>query len=177
MHSGSAVGAESSSRAPSSRSPLSGRWRHIVGRPHRRAPCRSGIHVRCGVQRRLQQCLLQGCLDHCRGDLAELTALADTDEVIRLRLLRTTRFRSCNGGRTWAYRLSPSMAVGSGRGHASRDRERYGLSVEQAGRHPGVSPVAYGKLEDGARWPSWETYDRIGSVVPLAALVPVTRYQ
>ena len=41
------------------------------------------------------------------------------------------------------------------------DRERAGLSVEQAAWRLGVPQVAYRKLEVGERWPSWETYDRI----------------
>jgi transcriptional regulator with XRE-family HTH domain len=43
------------------------------------------------------------------------------------------------------------------------DRERAGLSVDQAARRLGVSPVAYRRLEAGERWPSWETYDRIAA--------------
>jgi DNA-binding XRE family transcriptional regulator len=43
------------------------------------------------------------------------------------------------------------------------DRERHGLSVEQAARRVGVPPVAYAKFEAGERWPSWETYDRIAA--------------
>jgi transcriptional regulator with XRE-family HTH domain len=42
-----------------------------------------------------------------------------------------------------------------------RDRERYGLSIEQAARQLGVSPAAYQALEAAERWPDWETYDRI----------------
>jgi transcriptional regulator with XRE-family HTH domain len=41
------------------------------------------------------------------------------------------------------------------------DRERSGLTLEQAARRLVVSTVAYRKLEAGERWPSWETYDRI----------------
>ena len=43
----------------------------------------------------------------------------------------------------------------------SQDRERSGLTVEQAARQLGVSAVAYGELEAGERWPEWETYGRI----------------
>jgi transcriptional regulator with XRE-family HTH domain len=42
-----------------------------------------------------------------------------------------------------------------------RDRERAGLSVEQAARLLRVAPAGYRSLEAGDRWPSWETYDRI----------------
>jgi DNA-binding XRE family transcriptional regulator len=37
------------------------------------------------------------------------------------------------------------------------DRERSGLSVEQAAWCVGVPLGAYRKLEAGERWPSWET--------------------
>ena len=43
------------------------------------------------------------------------------------------------------------------------DRERSGLTVEQAAPRLDVPPVAYRKLEAGERWPSWETYDRIAA--------------
>ena len=43
------------------------------------------------------------------------------------------------------------------------DRERSGLTLEQAARRLGVSPAAYRKLEAGERWPSWETHDRIAA--------------
>jgi DNA-binding XRE family transcriptional regulator len=43
------------------------------------------------------------------------------------------------------------------------DRERNGLTVEQAARRLGVPLVAYGKLEIGEQWPCWETYDRIAA--------------
>ena len=43
------------------------------------------------------------------------------------------------------------------------DRERSGLTVEQAARRLGVPPVAYRKHEAGERWSSWESYDRIAA--------------
>jgi transcriptional regulator with XRE-family HTH domain len=43
------------------------------------------------------------------------------------------------------------------------DREPSGLTIEQAARRLGVPLVAYGNLEDGERWPSWETYDRVAT--------------
>jgi len=45
----------------------------------------------------------------------------------------------------------------------SCDRERAGLTVDQAARRLGVPLGAYRKLEAGERWPSWETYDRIAT--------------
>ncbi len=42
-----------------------------------------------------------------------------------------------------------------------RDRERSGLSIGQAAGRLGITLAAYGQLEAGERWPSWETYDRI----------------
>jgi transcriptional regulator with XRE-family HTH domain len=44
-----------------------------------------------------------------------------------------------------------------------QDRERFGLSVDEAARRLGVTPSAYRELEAGERWPSWETYDRIAA--------------
>jgi transcriptional regulator with XRE-family HTH domain len=44
-----------------------------------------------------------------------------------------------------------------------QDRERAGLTVEQAARRLGVSADAYRKLEAGEQWPSWETYYRIAA--------------
>jgi transcriptional regulator with XRE-family HTH domain len=44
-----------------------------------------------------------------------------------------------------------------------QDRQRAGLTAEQAARRLGVSAVAHRKLEAGERWPSWETYDRIAA--------------
>ena len=41
------------------------------------------------------------------------------------------------------------------------DRERYGLTVEQAAWRLGVSLAAYRQLELGEGWPRWETNDRI----------------
>lgn len=43
------------------------------------------------------------------------------------------------------------------------DRERAGLTVEQAARRFGVPLGACRKLEPGERSPSWETYDRIAT--------------
>ena len=43
------------------------------------------------------------------------------------------------------------------------DRERAGLTIDEAAFRLGVPPVAYRKLEAGERWPSWETYDRIAA--------------
>jgi transcriptional regulator with XRE-family HTH domain len=40
-----------------------------------------------------------------------------------------------------------------------QDRERAGLTIEQAALRFGVRPVAYRKLEAGGRWPDWTTYD------------------
>jgi transcriptional regulator with XRE-family HTH domain len=34
-----------------------------------------------------------------------------------------------------------------------RDRERHGLTVDQAARRLGVTPAAYRALETGERWP------------------------
>jgi transcriptional regulator with XRE-family HTH domain len=45
------------------------------------------------------------------------------------------------------------------------DRERSGLTVEQAARRLGVQRDVYRKLEAGERWPSWETYDRIAAAL------------
>jgi hypothetical protein len=45
------------------------------------------------------------------------------------------------------------------------DRGRNGFTVEQATRRPGVSEVAYRKLDAGERWPRWETYDRVEEIV------------
>jgi transcriptional regulator with XRE-family HTH domain len=42
-----------------------------------------------------------------------------------------------------------------------QDRERSGLTTQQAARLLGVAVVAYRELEAGELWPSWETYDRI----------------
>jgi transcriptional regulator with XRE-family HTH domain len=42
-----------------------------------------------------------------------------------------------------------------------QDRERSGLTVEQAASRFGVTPAAYRALEASGRWPAWETYDRI----------------
>jgi transcriptional regulator with XRE-family HTH domain len=42
-----------------------------------------------------------------------------------------------------------------------RDRERMGLRISQAAWLIGITPAAYRRLEQGAAWPSWETYDRI----------------
>jgi transcriptional regulator with XRE-family HTH domain len=42
-----------------------------------------------------------------------------------------------------------------------RDRERYGLSPEQAARTLGVSQSVYRALEAAERRPDWETFDRI----------------
>jgi DNA-binding XRE family transcriptional regulator len=42
-----------------------------------------------------------------------------------------------------------------------RDRERSGLTLEQAARQLGVTRSAYRALEAAELWPSWETYDRI----------------
>lgn len=42
-----------------------------------------------------------------------------------------------------------------------RERERWGLSVEQAARWFHVSPYRYREIEEGSAWPDWETYDRI----------------
>lgn len=44
-----------------------------------------------------------------------------------------------------------------------RDRERSGLSVDQAARPLDVTQSAYPGLEAGERWPHWETYDRIAA--------------
>jgi transcriptional regulator with XRE-family HTH domain len=44
-----------------------------------------------------------------------------------------------------------------------QDRERSGLTLEQAARRLGVRSAFYRKLEAGELWPSWETYDRICS--------------
>jgi transcriptional regulator with XRE-family HTH domain len=44
-----------------------------------------------------------------------------------------------------------------------RDRERSGLTVEQAARRLGVTPAAYRALEASERWPGWEMYDRIAT--------------
>jgi DNA-binding XRE family transcriptional regulator len=43
------------------------------------------------------------------------------------------------------------------------ERERSGLTVEQAARRLGVSPVLYLKLEAGER-PDWTMYDRVAAV-------------
>jgi transcriptional regulator with XRE-family HTH domain len=43
------------------------------------------------------------------------------------------------------------------------DRERSGLTVEQAAQRLGVPLGAYRELEAGDRWPSWETYARIAT--------------
>jgi transcriptional regulator with XRE-family HTH domain len=43
------------------------------------------------------------------------------------------------------------------------DRERNGLTIQQAARRLGVSPMAYGRLEAGERRPDWTTYDRIAA--------------
>jgi transcriptional regulator with XRE-family HTH domain len=45
------------------------------------------------------------------------------------------------------------------------DRERYGLTVEQAARRLRVSPVVYRKLEAGSGRPEWATYDRIAAAL------------
>jgi DNA-binding XRE family transcriptional regulator len=42
-----------------------------------------------------------------------------------------------------------------------RDRERSGLTVEQAARRFAITPAAYRALETAERWPEWETCDRI----------------
>ena len=42
-----------------------------------------------------------------------------------------------------------------------QDRERVGLTVNQAARRLGASPVLYAKLKAGERWPGWEAYDGI----------------
>jgi DNA-binding XRE family transcriptional regulator len=44
-----------------------------------------------------------------------------------------------------------------------QDRERSGLTIEQAARRLGVPLGAYRKLEAGRRWPDWTTYDRIAA--------------
>jgi transcriptional regulator with XRE-family HTH domain len=44
-----------------------------------------------------------------------------------------------------------------------RDRERHGLRVAQAAWLLGLTPAEYRRLEQGERWPSWETYDRIAA--------------
>ena len=43
------------------------------------------------------------------------------------------------------------------------DRERSGLTVEQAARRLGVPAVAYRQLEGGEWWPDWTTYDRVAA--------------
>jgi transcriptional regulator with XRE-family HTH domain len=43
------------------------------------------------------------------------------------------------------------------------DRERNGLTVDQAARRFGVRPDVYRQLEAAERWPGWETYDRIAA--------------
>ena len=52
------------------------------------------------------------------------------------------------------------------------DRERGGLTVEQAARRLGVPPVAYPKLEAGVRWPNWATYARIERLFRLPRSFP-----
>jgi len=42
-----------------------------------------------------------------------------------------------------------------------KDRKRVGWSVGQAAWRLGVSMREYRALEAGARWPNWETFDRI----------------
>jgi transcriptional regulator with XRE-family HTH domain len=42
-----------------------------------------------------------------------------------------------------------------------RDRERSGLSAEEAARRLGVSRAVYREIEASERWPEWEMYDRI----------------
>ncbi len=42
-----------------------------------------------------------------------------------------------------------------------KDRERWGLSIGQVAWRFGVSRSTYLEIEDGTRWPSFETYERI----------------
>ena len=53
------------------------------------------------------------------------------------------------------------------------DRERAGLTDEQAARRLGVSPALHRKLEAGERWPDWAACDRIAENVRLAAVIPL----
>jgi transcriptional regulator with XRE-family HTH domain len=55
------------------------------------------------------------------------------------------------------------------------DRERSGLTVEQAARRLSVLTVAYRELEAGERWPSWETYDRIAAAFGWPQTFAATR--
>jgi ribosome-binding protein aMBF1 (putative translation factor) len=42
-----------------------------------------------------------------------------------------------------------------------RDRERWGLTIEQAARWFHTTPSRLRKIEADEEWPSWETFDRI----------------
>jgi DNA-binding XRE family transcriptional regulator len=57
------------------------------------------------------------------------------------------------------------------------DRKRAGWSVGQAAWRLGVSPRAYRELEAGARFPNWETFDRICKLFgwPVTFAVGATR--
>jgi transcriptional regulator with XRE-family HTH domain len=51
-----------------------------------------------------------------------------------------------------------------------RDRERYGLSLEDAARSLGVARPVYEALEAAERWPDWDTYDRIAAAFASLAI-------
>jgi transcriptional regulator with XRE-family HTH domain len=44
-----------------------------------------------------------------------------------------------------------------------QDRDRSGLSLDEAARRLRFSPERLWELEGGTAWPDWETYDRIAT--------------
>ena len=44
-----------------------------------------------------------------------------------------------------------------------RDRKRSGLRIAQVAWRLGITPAAYRRFEEEEAWPSFDTYDRIGS--------------
>ena len=102
-----------------------------------------------------------------RGERRLTNDLPDAQRATRIGAgLRVT---AIPGGHGWAFallRTSPVIDALRRDQRAltmfsdlRRDRERAGMTVEQAASRFGVSVVACRQLEAGEGWPSWETYE------------------